>query len=198
MTKPRRGLDGVLDAIEQLQGAALPASDLESRILPARVADYHVGDIDELCVAGEIVWRGVESIGTSDGRVALYLTDAATKLAVPPAAIDGDDALAQQLRELLGRHRGAQIEPLRRVATDALEERELRLVLDALGDDAEPQDPRHRDDGFDDRSRRVVGQHLRDERAVDLDRVDREALQIAQRRVASAEIVEREPHAELA
>ena len=84
------------------------------------------------------------------------------------------------------------------VATDALEECELRRILDAFRDHAEPEDPRHRDDGFDDRRRSVIGEHLGDERAVDLDRIDREALQIAQRRVTRAEIVEREPHAELA
>src|SRR5437764_15414983 len=33
----RRGPEGLLEVIEQLQGAALPASDLESRLLPARM-----------------------------------------------------------------------------------------------------------------------------------------------------------------
>ena len=39
-----RGLEALLDAIEQLQGAAMPASVLERDILPARVADYTPGD----------------------------------------------------------------------------------------------------------------------------------------------------------
>ena len=69
--RPRRGLDGLLDAIEQLQGAPLLASDLDELILPARVADYQPSDLDELCAAGEVVWRGVESVGPTDGRVAL-------------------------------------------------------------------------------------------------------------------------------
>ena len=34
----RRGLEALLDAIEQLQGAAIPASVLETRVLPARIA----------------------------------------------------------------------------------------------------------------------------------------------------------------
>lgn len=125
LTKPRRGLDGVLDAVEQLQGAALPASDFESRILPARVVDYHVGDIDELFVAGEVVWRGVESIGSSDGRIALYLTDAALKLAAPPGEIDGDDQLALQIRELLAQRGALMFDDLQREVggfrNDALE-----------------------------------------------------------------------------
>src|SRR5688572_6724298 len=100
-------------------------------------------------------------------------------------------ALLQQLHELSSRKRGAHVKPLSGVASDALQERELRRILYAFRDDAEPEDARHRDDGFDDRRRRMVGQHLCDERAIDLDRIDWKALQIAQRRIARAEIVER-------
>ena len=32
-------------------------------------------DLDALCAAGEVVWRGIEALGDRDGRVALYLTD---------------------------------------------------------------------------------------------------------------------------
>ena len=42
---------------------------------------------------------------------------------------------------------------------------------------------------------RSVG-HAGDERAVDLEDVDRELAQVAQRRVAGAEVVDREPDAE--
>ena len=35
-----RGVDGVLRVVEQLQGAQVPASALESLVLPARVPDY--------------------------------------------------------------------------------------------------------------------------------------------------------------
>jgi len=38
--RPRGGLDGLLDAIEQLQGVPLVASLLEHEILPARLGDY--------------------------------------------------------------------------------------------------------------------------------------------------------------
>ena len=63
ITSPRRGLDGLLDVIEQLQGIALPASTLEEQILPLRVSDFTVGDLDELCSAGEVTWRGLEQSG---------------------------------------------------------------------------------------------------------------------------------------
>lgn len=73
--QPRRGLDGLLDVVEQLQGTPLPASTLEQDILAVRVLDYRPGMLDELCHAGELLWQGVESLGPNDGRIALYLTD---------------------------------------------------------------------------------------------------------------------------
>jgi ATP-dependent Lhr-like helicase len=74
-TQPRRNLDTLLDAVESLQGAPLPASLLESSILPARVADYDPSHLDTLIAAGEVVWAGVEPIGARDGRISLYLAD---------------------------------------------------------------------------------------------------------------------------
>jgi ATP-dependent Lhr-like helicase len=82
----RRGPEAVLDAVEQLQGASVPASLLESQILPARVADYQPAMLDLLMAAGEIVWRGVEPLGERDGRIALFLTDHAARLQVPRIA----------------------------------------------------------------------------------------------------------------
>jgi ATP-dependent Lhr-like helicase len=76
---PRRAghanLDGLLDAIETLQGAPLPASLVESAILPVRVADYAPAGLDALIAAGEVAWAGVEPIGERDGRIALFLAD---------------------------------------------------------------------------------------------------------------------------
>ncbi len=75
VTRPRAGLDALLDAIENLQGAPLPASIFESGILAARVEGYNPADLDALASAGEIVWAGIEPLGDRDGRLALYLTD---------------------------------------------------------------------------------------------------------------------------
>jgi ATP-dependent Lhr-like helicase len=68
-------LDALLDAIENLQGAPLPASLLETSILPARIADYTPAGLDTLIAAGEVAWAGVEPIGERDGRIALFLAD---------------------------------------------------------------------------------------------------------------------------
>jgi len=76
---PRRSghgnLDGLLDAIESLQGAPLPASLVETAILPARIAEYAQAGLDTLIAAGEVTWAGVEPIGERDGRIALFLSD---------------------------------------------------------------------------------------------------------------------------
>ena len=102
--RPRRGLDGLLDVVEQIQGTPLPAADLERSILPARLEQYQPNDLDELCAAGEIVWQGIESLGSFDGRIALYLTDHAARLAPVPAPVE--EELAARVRDLL-QERGA-------------------------------------------------------------------------------------------
>ena len=79
----RRGADALLDAIDQLQGAPLPASILETDILPARIDAYDPADLDAVIAAGEIVWVGVEPLGDRDGRIALYLADRLSQL-LPP------------------------------------------------------------------------------------------------------------------
>jgi ATP-dependent Lhr-like helicase len=80
----RRGADALLDTIEQLQGAPVPASIFETDILSARLDNYDPGDLDAVVGAGEVVWVGVEPLGDRDGRVAWYLADHAARL-LPPA-----------------------------------------------------------------------------------------------------------------
>ncbi|GMQ97902.1 MAG: ATP-dependent helicase [Acidimicrobiia bacterium] len=68
------------DVLSQLQGAVLPASDLESRILAVRV-DGAAGALDRALAQGEIVWVGVEPLGSRDGKLALYRRDAFASVA---------------------------------------------------------------------------------------------------------------------
>ena len=75
VVQPRRGLDALLDVIENLQGAPLPASVLEREILPARLSGYRSADLDTLIAAGEVTWVGFDAIGERDGRVGLYLAE---------------------------------------------------------------------------------------------------------------------------
>jgi ATP-dependent Lhr-like helicase len=75
-----RGTDGLLRAVEQLAGAAVPASALETLVLPARVTDYSPALLDELTTAGEVLWCGhgrLPGSGGGDGMVSLHLADGA-------------------------------------------------------------------------------------------------------------------------
>jgi len=94
IVKRRHGADALLDAIEQLQGAPLPASILEIEILPARIDGYDPADLDAVTAAGEVVWVGVEPLGERDGRIALYLADHLLRL-LPPAVRLKADTTAQ-------------------------------------------------------------------------------------------------------
>jgi ATP-dependent Lhr-like helicase len=83
IVKRRQGADALLDAIEQLQGTPLPASILETEILPARIDIYDPADLDAVTAAGEVIWVGVEALGERDGRIALYLADHLPRLVAP-------------------------------------------------------------------------------------------------------------------
>ena len=97
VVQPRRGLDALLDTIENLQGAPLPASLLESEILPARITGYKPADLDTLIAAGEIVWTGFDPLGERDGRIGLYLAEKLPLLWPPrPASAIADLDSKQQ------------------------------------------------------------------------------------------------------
>ena len=83
--EPRRGSeDALFEAIERLEGLPLPASDLLTRILPARVRAFDPRDLDALLGSGEVLFRGFGGIGAKDTRVALYLADHIDRLSEPP------------------------------------------------------------------------------------------------------------------
>ncbi|MFF8827699.1 ATP-dependent helicase [Streptomyces sp. NPDC015131] len=83
-----RGIDGLARAIEQLQGAPVPASALERLVLPSRVAGYAPGMLDELTTTGEVVWAGAGALPGKDGWVSLYLADAAPLLLPEPHPLE--------------------------------------------------------------------------------------------------------------
>src|SRR6185503_2951592 len=85
--RPKYGLDGLLDVIEQLQGVPIAASVLDSEILASRIRDYSPAMLDTLLGAGEVTWIGIEPLGERDGRIGLYLTDHVSKLLPPQNAL---------------------------------------------------------------------------------------------------------------
>jgi ATP-dependent Lhr-like helicase len=100
----RHGLEALFDAIEQLQGASIPASVLEREVLPARVQDYHPAMLDTLMAAGEVVWVGVDPLGERDGRIALYLTDHLDRLRPPATAKPAVEGRSAEVLEYLREH----------------------------------------------------------------------------------------------
>jgi ATP-dependent helicase Lhr and Lhr-like helicase len=87
-----RGVDGVLQVAEQLAGVAVPASALESLILPARVIDYSPAMLDELTSSGELLWQGHGSIGATDGWVSLHPAETAALTLDEPSAPTSPEA----------------------------------------------------------------------------------------------------------
>ncbi|WP_406391686.1 DEAD/DEAH box helicase [Streptomyces sp. NBC_00887] len=83
-----RGIDGLARAIEQLQGAPVPASALEKLILPSRVAGYTPALLDELTTTGEVVWAGAGALPGKDGWLSLYPADSAPLLLPPPHPLE--------------------------------------------------------------------------------------------------------------
>src|SRR5207247_10362216 len=52
----REGRAGTLAAIRQLQGFELASGAWETAVLPARVAEYRPGWLDDLCWSGDVAW----------------------------------------------------------------------------------------------------------------------------------------------
>src|SRR6185503_2539516 len=106
---PERGQVALLDAIAKLEGAFVPASDLETRILPARVAKYAPRDLDALLGSGAVMWMGGGALGPKDGRVALFLAEHFSLLRPAPETRP-DRPIHDRLREVL-QARGASFFP---------------------------------------------------------------------------------------
>lgn len=73
------------DAAAQLRACVVPASDLEARILAVRTADAS-NELDRALAAGDIVWIGVEPLGSRDGKLMLVPRDQVALLSLPPTA----------------------------------------------------------------------------------------------------------------
>ena len=88
--------------------------------------------------------------------------------------------MAEQLGRRITIDRLVEPEALGGVTTHLAQERQLRFVLDALGDDVDAERPSHAEDDAHELGRSRIDVELTDERAVDLQPVDREAVQRVQ------------------
>ncbi|HUB09608.1 MAG TPA: DEAD/DEAH box helicase [Myxococcales bacterium] len=112
------GVQGLREVIGQLQGFPVAAGAWERDVLPARVAKYEPGWLDQLCLSGEVAWGRLAPPGgegepgrrqgpTRAAPVSLVLREdlpwllaAARAEAKPPVL----GAAAAALREVLARH----------------------------------------------------------------------------------------------
>ncbi len=89
----REGRAGTLAAIRQLQGFELASGAWESAVLPARVAAYRPGWLDDLCWSGDVVWG---RLGLRSGKLPSRATPIAlvqrADLSWLLAALRGGDA----------------------------------------------------------------------------------------------------------
>ncbi|MFJ5089536.1 ATP-dependent helicase [Streptomyces sp. NPDC088674] len=83
-----RGIDGLVRAVEQLQGATVPASALERLVLPSRLSAYSPALLDELTSAGELLWAGAGALPGKDGWIGLYPADSAPLLLPEPLPLE--------------------------------------------------------------------------------------------------------------
>lgn len=94
----------LLTAIDQLAGVRMPASALETLILPARIKGYRQHLLDELMMTGRVFFTGAGRLGgasqRSDGWIRLHLSESAPLTLGPgyPA-----DFLREEEPELLKR-----------------------------------------------------------------------------------------------
>ena len=80
-------VEAVYEAVEQLAGAAVPASALETLVLPGRVPGYSPALLDELTAAGDVVWSGAGALPGGDGWLVLAPAETAPLLLPEPGDI---------------------------------------------------------------------------------------------------------------
>ena len=90
--------DTLYRVIERLQGVPIPASALETSVLPARMPDHSPALLDELGASGEVVWAGAGALGSEDGWIVLATADKASLLLPEPAP----DELSATAASVLG------------------------------------------------------------------------------------------------
>lgn len=106
------GPEALAGVLVQLEGFEAPAAAWEAELLPARVNDYSISWLDDLCTAGRTLWTRLRA-GSSEGGntrgstpvratpvVLLPRRDAAvwTRLAPPPTA---DEALSSRAQKVV-------------------------------------------------------------------------------------------------
>ena len=83
----RADAGAVLEVVERLAGAPVPASALETLVLPGRIPGYSPALLDELTSAGEVVWSGAGALPGGDGWLVLAPADGAPLMLPEPGEV---------------------------------------------------------------------------------------------------------------
>ena len=83
----RADAGAVLEVVERLAGAPVPASALETLVLPGRIPGYSPALLDELTSAGEVVWSGAGALPGGDGWLVLAPADGAALMLPEPGEV---------------------------------------------------------------------------------------------------------------
>nr|WP_202864802.1 DEAD/DEAH box helicase [Kocuria sp. 257] len=96
--------DGLLSVIDQLAGFPVPASALETLVLPARIRGYQSQMLDEAMSRGDVLWTGSGTIPGQDGWVSLHLAESAdlTVPAEPPTRLEDLSEDARKVFDAMG------------------------------------------------------------------------------------------------
>ena len=127
--RPSGASDALVETIARLQGTAIPASILETDVLPVRVRGYRPADLDALCASGDLVWLGAEPLGADDGRLVLCFREQVRALATGVSPVDPPEG---ELHDAVRTHlaaRGASFWPDLVVASGTADERTLLRAL---------------------------------------------------------------------
>src|SRR6202012_3173327 len=81
------GPGAVLDVLDQLAGAPVAASALETLVLPGRIPGYSPTMLDELTPSGEVLWTGAGGLPGGDGWLVLASAESAPLLFPEPSEI---------------------------------------------------------------------------------------------------------------
>ncbi|MDQ2703209.1 MAG: DEAD/DEAH box helicase [Pseudomonadota bacterium] len=96
------GPEALAGVLAQLEGFEAPAGAWESELLPARVSDYSLSWLDDLCTAGRIAWTRLRGIATTaEGASARNAPVRSTPIALLPRR-----NLALWTRVTAGQHEG--------------------------------------------------------------------------------------------
>lgn len=97
-----RGVDGLVQVIDQLAGVSLPASAWETLVLPSRLPLYSQAWLDELTVSGEVIWSGNGVLPGGDGWISLHLADTASLTLPEPSGDETTELQRSILAALAG------------------------------------------------------------------------------------------------